>query len=242
MERSYAAGPVTTMATAAPEAKRQRLNAYGGLPHPMPAQHPPDVSAPYPHHAVLPPPVPPAAAYHEHDHREPAAVAYHHHPGSGYVTPLEGIAPAYPPDPAFARPAGTPIKTGSPAEGPHAPLRNGGLPAAAAEGTLAMSAHPVEHAAAPPAAPFADHHPPPLDTTGHHAVAVPNPDGVTPIHSAGYTPPDAPMGSRDSYYLSTSLLTTYPPRRKAIRAAQVGLASPHPFARARACETCRVGQ
>ena len=188
------------MAADTQDGKRQRLSSWSG-----PSQshsvhhHPSDSSASYANPA-LPLPIP-HPAYHEHDQRELPNV---YHAGSGYATPMDGVAHSYPPDQAFARPSGTTIKTGSPGEPPHPPLRSLSLPGPS-DGSHALQAHQMDH--------------PSLET--HHAMSMSNHDGMPPTHSGSYAPSPISSGPRDSYYMGGPLVTTYPPRRKAIRAAQV---------------------
>ncbi|KAI9817330.1 MAG: hypothetical protein M1826_001645, partial [Phylliscum demangeonii] len=195
------------MAMLDPESKRPRLTSWN------PPSHPPDAAPPYPH-VILPLPAPVAPApYPEHEAREPAAAAAAYGPGSAYGTPMEAM-----PASAYARPAaGTPIKMGSPGDGP---------PPAALR-SLSLSAVPdAAHALHPSAV---DHHPAPA---GYDAAAPPplevqvslplmNHDG----HAASFAPSPLSAGPRDPYFLAGGMLTSFP-RRKAIRAAQ-------------ACDACR---
>ncbi|KAI9793654.1 MAG: hypothetical protein M1816_007549 [Peltula sp. TS41687] len=192
-------------------------------PHPL-QHHPEPPVVPYPNHA-LPLPVAPPTTYSEHDHRGPPPnVSYN--PGSGYVSPMEGIPslppPSYAPEQTYARPGGIPIKTDSPGDGHTPSLRT--LPVVS-EAPQALQPPLVEHSTP---VTFADHHPPPPPLESHHGMAMANHDGIPSTHPGSYVPSPVSGGPRDPYYMSgpmyaaaAAVAAGYPHKRKAIRAAQV---------------------
>lgn len=201
---------------------------------------------PYPNH-VLPHPVAhhaAAASYGEHDHRE-MPNAPHYGQGAGYGAAIEALQAPYQPDPTYARPGGTPVKSASPADAAssHAAgaLSSGPAgtvppsltlpPPSASTTTRSLSiSTAVDVAGAPPYAeqqaghPSESHHPPPLEN--HHGVPVSGHEGLPPSHMGSHTASPVSAGPRDPYYGYVNVTTTYPPRRKPIRAAQ-------------ACDACR---
>lgn len=110
--------PMILMTSAGPDEKRPRLAGWNGHTHPHVAQHAPEPSTPYSHHLLPQPGSHPANAYPDPDRRQLSAASTPYAAGTGYAPQLESVPTPYPPDPAYARPGGTPIKPGSPDDAP----------------------------------------------------------------------------------------------------------------------------
>ena len=227
------------MASAETEGKRPRFDSWSGPSH---SNHPPqatahqrvrhaaDVSARFSTHPL---PTSAQTTYHEAEQRElpdPLSHPYHgHDPSShpynnqnhaGYVTSANSVTSHYPPDQqAYPRPVSTPMKSRSPVDA-HSQHNMRTLSIS----TGNISQHPLQYPADHPAsAGFHDHQP----NGNHQALPMPNHDTMPSTHPPSYATSPVSGGPRDYYVggssISAPLVTTYPPRRKAIRAAQVRL-------------------
>ncbi|KAI9842480.1 MAG: hypothetical protein M1838_003105 [Thelocarpon superellum] len=203
-------------------------------PHPMPT------SAQTTYHESeqreLPDPMSHPPSYHGHDtsSSHPYAPPPPHHPphppasyGAGANLPAAappGGPHPYPGESAYPRSAGTPMKSRSPtdAHGPP-PMRSLSVASGAAN-----QHHMPSYAVEPASAPTYHDHPP---NGVHHGLSMATHESLPPAPAASYASSPVSAGPRESFYLGTSsingpLVTTFPPRRKAIRAAQ-------------ACDQCR---
>lgn len=227
------------------ESKRARLDSWSGASHRVqhvaetPTRyanniHPPPTSAQNTYHEAeqreLPDPVshPPAHAssesYHVHESTSQSQ-PYNHH--SGYATPAHSVSASFPIDHTYPRSGGTPMKSRSPTEPvPHPPNRPVSITSSNGPPPLSMpysSDHPPPSAPAS-SSPFHSHQ----ANGSQHNHPMASQDAMASAHPVSYAASPISTGPRDSFYVGSSavsegLLMTYPPRRKAIRAAQVCL-------------------
>ncbi|KAI9820417.1 MAG: hypothetical protein M1832_003750 [Thelocarpon impressellum] len=237
------------MATADPDLKRARYGSWSGpsgpaYPPPPPpsqgpqrVQHPSEASARFA--AGQPLPTSAQTTYHESEQRElpdPLSHPYHGHDPSShpysnsqghstYVTPANGVGGHYPPDQqAYPRHGGTPMKSRSPIDSQPPPpppqqQQQPMRPLSVSTGNTSQQPmqYPIDH---PPPGPYDS------QSNGvHHGLPMPSHDAMPSAHPASYGTSPVSAGPRDSFYMASSSLggpvvTTFPPRRKAIRAAQ----------------------
>lgn len=212
------------------ESKRARVGSYSGASQQR-VQHVAEAPNRFASHRH--PPTSAQTTYHESEQRElpdPLSHPFHGRESasqsynmdqSAYLTRTDSIGAACPPDRAYPRPTGTPMKSRSPPDSSLPPAKRP-LSVTTSNGPSSHPmSYPLDHPPLSASSAFAGH-----PSNGAHGHPMAAHDAMNSNHAGSYQPSPMSASPHEPYYgngsgMNGPVVTTFPARRKAIRAAQV---------------------